>query len=73
MGRGTSKAGGGIATNKSETRSIYESVKTVNGHKIERLPGTHGAYHVEYQPKKGVKARRDFKTIKAATEFAKSL
>ena len=48
---------------------MYETVKTVKGHDIYRMKGTHGAYHVNIREGKGWKEFHTFKTIKAAVEF----
>lgn len=48
---------------------MYETVKTVNGHKITRMKGTKGFYHVKLAENK----EATFKTIKAAAEFCKTL
>lgn len=48
---------------------MYETVKVVNGHKIYRMVGTHGFYHVDIR--KGVSC--NFKTIKAASAFCETL
>ena len=46
-------------------QNIYETVKTVKGHDIYRMIGTHGFYHVDLDAHRAV----NFKTIKAAVEF----
>lgn len=48
---------------------MYEVVKTVKGHEITRMKGTHGCYHVKVREGKGVKVEQDFRTIKAAVAF----
>ena len=45
--------------------SIYETVKTVNGHDIKRMKGSRSAYHVSIRAGEF----RTFKTIKAAAHF----
>ena len=51
--------------------SLYETVKTVNGYDIQRMKGTHGAYHVNVREDDahGFREFHTFRTIKAATEF----
>lgn len=44
---------------------MYETVKTVNGHEITRMVGTHGCYWVKLKKNCFV----TFRTIKAATEY----
>ena len=48
---------------------MYETVKEVNNHRIYRMKGTHGVFHVDIR--KGVSAT--FKTIKAASDFCETL
>lgn len=48
---------------------MYETVKTVKGHDIVRMKGTHGAYHVTIREGKGFREFHTFRTIKAAVEF----
>ena len=65
-----------IDVNKKFTKefhmaSIYETVKTVNGHSIYRMVGTHGFYHVDIKHCGEAVARRTFKTIKSAVAFCK--
>ena len=48
---------------------MYEVVKTVNGHDITRMKGTHGFYHVSIRA--GVE--RTFRTIKSAVAFCETL
>lgn len=48
---------------------MYETVKTVNGHDIYRMKGTHGVYHVNFS-KNGYCT---FRTIKAAAAFCETL
>lgn len=45
--------------------SMYEVVKTVNGHDVYRMKGTKGFYHVDIRKN----VWRSFRTIKAATAF----
>lgn len=52
---------------------MYETVKTVNGHDIIRIKGTHGAYHVNIREGKGWATFHTFKTIKAAAAFCETL
>ena len=52
---------------------MYETVKTVNGYDITRMKGTHGVYHVSVREGKGWREFHTFRTIKAATEFCKTL
>ena len=50
--------------------NTYETVKTVNGHEIYRMVGTHGFYYVNTKVYgNGCKAFYTFKTIKAAAAF----
>ena len=49
--------------------NTYETVKTVNGHRIYRMVGTHGFYHVDIKHYGEAIARRTFKTIKSAVAF----
>lgn len=63
-----------INVNKKFTKefymtNIYETVKTVNGHSIYRMVGTHGFYHVDIKRCGEATARRTFKTIKSAVAF----
>ena len=51
-------------------KGIYETVKTVNGYSIQRMPGTKGVYHVDVKEGKGFRAYQTFRTIKAAEQFA---
>lgn len=46
--------------------SIYETVKTVNGHEIKRMIGYHGCYHIDLDANRSLY----FRTIKAAAEWA---
>lgn len=54
---------------------MYETIKTVNGYEIKRMNGTKGAYHVSIREddNKGWREFHTFRTIKAATEFCKTL
>lgn len=45
---------------------MWETVKEVNGHKIFRMAGTRGCYHIRLDEHKEV----TFRTIKAAAEWA---
>lgn len=47
---------------------MYETVKIVNGYKIQRMKGTRGFYHVDINFRRFL-----FKTIKAATAFCETL
>lgn len=49
--------------------NTYETVKTVNGHNIYRMVGTHGFYHVDIKHCGEAIVRRTFKTIKSAVAF----
>lgn len=49
--------------------NTYETVKTVNGHRIYRMVGTHGFYHVDIKHCGEAVVRRTFKTIKSAVAF----
>lgn len=49
--------------------NTYETVKTVNGHSIYRMVGTHGFYHVDIKHCGEAIVRRTFKTIKSAVAF----
>lgn len=53
---------------------MYETVKVVNGYKIERMIGTHGYYRVitKVFSEKSYQFC-DFRTIKAATAFCETL
>jgi hypothetical protein len=54
--------------------SIYETIKTVNGHNIYRMKGTHGCYHVDIKVYSNhSKKFMTFNTIKAATAFCETL
>ena len=48
--------------------SIYEVVKTVNGHDIYRLKGSRGFYHVAIRQNVTI----NFRTIKAAAAYIES-
>lgn len=48
---------------------IYETVKTVNGHRIYRMVGTHGFYYVDIKHCGEGIVFRTFKTIKSAVAF----
>lgn len=52
-------------TKKGDT-IMWETVKEVNGHKIFRMAGTRGCYHIRLDEHKEV----TFRTIKAAAEWA---
>ena len=52
---------------------MYETVKIVNGYKIERMKGTKGFYHVNVKEGKGWREFHTFRTIKAATAFCETL
>lgn len=52
---------------------MYEVVKVVNGYEITRMVGTHGFYQVTLKETAKAKTFMTFKTIKAATEFCKTL
>ena len=53
---------------------MYETIKTVNGLKIERMIGTRGFYHVNIKEnKKGWREYHTFRTIKAATQFCEAI
>lgn len=55
---------------------MYEIVKTVNGHDITRMKGTHGVYHVKDKAKllgKNISVTHTFKTIKSAVAFCETL
>jgi hypothetical protein len=56
-------------TKTKEENKMYETVKTVKGHDIVRMKGTHGAYHVTVREGKGFREFHTFRTIKAAAEF----
>ena len=61
-------------TERKETKTMYETVKIVNGYEIKRMKGTHGAYHVNVREiSKGFREFHTFKTIKAATAFCETL
>lgn len=45
--------------------NTYETVKTVNGHSIFRMIGTHGFYHIRLDAHREV----TFRTIKAAVAY----
>lgn len=49
---------------------MYETVKTVNGHRIYHMVGSKGIYHVNTGEAPG--AFRSFRTIKAAAQFIES-
>lgn len=51
----------------------YETVKIVNGHKIERYPGNKRRYVVVVTYENGATVCREFKTIKEATAFCECL
>ena len=44
---------------------MFETVKTIKGHNVVRMIGTHGFYHVNM----GEGKYCTFKTIKSAVEF----
>ena len=46
-----------------------ETVKEINGLKIQRYAGTRGAYFVSVKEGKGWEAFHTFRSIKAASEF----
>lgn len=48
---------------------MYEVVKTVKGHEITRMKGTHGYYHVKVREGKEFNVEQTFRTIKAAVAF----
>lgn len=56
-----------------KVKTMYETVKEVNGYKIERMIGTRGAYHVNVEEGKGWREFHTFKTIKAATAFCETI
>lgn len=60
---------------RKEIKKMYETVKVVNGYKIERMKGTHGFYHVTFwKSEKGRSSKEcTFRTIKAATAFCETL
>ena len=59
---------------RKEIKEMYETVKVVNGYKIERMVGTHGYYRVitKVFSEKSYQFC-DFRTIKAATAFCETL
>lgn len=48
---------------------MYETIKIVNGYRIERMVGTRGYYHLRLGKGKEI----IFRTIKAAAEYAATL
>lgn len=52
---------------------MYEIVKTVNGHEITRMKGSHGCYYVNIKIGKDVGSFHTFKTIKSAVTFCETL
>ena len=52
---------------------MYEIVKTVNGHDITKMKGSHGIYHVNVKSGKDFGSFHTFKTIKSAVAFCETL
>lgn len=52
---------------------MYETVKVVNGYKIQRMVGSRGAYHVNVREGRGWREFHTFRTIKAAAAFCSSI
>jgi len=56
---------------------MFETLRVVNGHKIIRMIGTHGFYHVIIRESNDLKKRGQtfalFKTLKDAVAFAEQL
>lgn len=52
---------------------MRETVKEINGYKIERIIGTRGYYEVTISQTEKVRKYITFRTIKAAAEFIATL